>query len=67
MVAAMASHRAAAKELVQLSWPTILALLLGQATGLTTTFFVAALRDTALLGSVGLGAIAQILEDERDS
>ncbi|CAE7453483.1 unnamed protein product [Symbiodinium natans] len=51
--------REAARELVRLAWPSILALLLDQVTGLTTMFFVAALDDEYLLGSVGLGAMAQ--------
>eukprot|EP00439_Symbiodinium_sp_Y106_P065116 s68_g10.t1 len=55
----MGISREAAKELTRLAWPSVLALVLDQATGLTTLFFVAALDDEYLLGSVGLGAMAQ--------
>ncbi|CAK8987542.1 unnamed protein product [Durusdinium trenchii] len=48
-----------APELLRLAWPSVGSLILDQAAGLTTIFFVAALDDKYLLGSVGLGSMAQ--------
>uniref|UniRef100_A0A7S4UAN9 Multidrug and toxic compound extrusion protein n=1 Tax=Alexandrium monilatum TaxID=311494 RepID=A0A7S4UAN9_9DINO len=46
-------------ELFRVTWPSVLSGVVAQAAGLTTVFFVSSFDDPYLLGSVGLGAMAQ--------
>lgn len=46
-------------ELFQLAWPSVLSNVVTESTGLTTILFVTSFNDQYLLGSVGLGEMAQ--------
>jgi len=52
-------EKAISCALFQIAFPSVVSSVITQAAGTITTFFVSALDDPVMLGSVGLGAMAQ--------